>query len=397
MKTTTKKAPVNKLKKGTKKASNKRVPLAHQNRLVLRRLRLVEPKHTGKIIHHKNTSHVSLVMILLVFGLFLFATGQYARAIIQTGSVTVGLTVLGSAPKSGATITIPTTNEKFIDNKIIAISGVCEKKTFVVVKSNNSIIGSTNCTEAGTFSLSAQLQYGDNVLSALDYDNLNQAGPITPSVLVSLSDATGKVESGITPVLPDNPSTVPTVDNSTSSCDNYNVGQLPVGNEPHVAVICVPRLSLPKINQVMGILVWGGTPPYAVSVDWNNGNDPTLISVASTGYKTVSFSYAVPKTYKINLKLKDYADKEAVVETAVQVYSSTDTDNNSGGSVVDSNNSNVVGNMTGAVAEAISSGWFETPVPFYLLAVAITLGFWFGDIFDRRYNSNPRSRKRRLA
>ena len=124
MKTTTKKAPVNKLKKGTKKASNKRVPLAHQNRLVLRRLRLVEPKHTGKIIHHKNTSHVSLVMILLVFGLFSFATGQYARAIIQTGSVTVGLTVLGSAPKSGATITIPTTNEKFIDNKIIAISGV---------------------------------------------------------------------------------------------------------------------------------------------------------------------------------------------------------------------------------------------------------------------------------
>ena len=163
-----------------------------------------------------------------------------------------------------------------------------------------------------------------------------------------------------------------------------------------MAVVCVPRISLPNIKQVMGILVWGGTPPYAVSVNWNDGADSTLISVASAGYKTVAYNYAVPKTYKINLRLKDHTDKEAVVETAVQIYSGTSTETNSDITSGSGNSTNIGANMASAIVEVVSSGWFETPVPFYLLAVAVTLGFWFGDIFDRRYN-NQVNRKRRTA
>lgn len=40
--------------------------------------------------------------------------------------------------------------------------------------------------------------------------------------------------------------------------------------------------------------------------------------------------------------------------------------------------------------------WFNTPVPFYLLAVAITLGFWGGDLFDRKFGSGKNCRKRKF-
>ena len=261
MKTTTKKAPVKTIRKNNKKASSKRVPLAHQNCPVLRQLRLVERRHTGKILHHKNTSHLSLIMILLIFGLFLFASGQYARAIIQNGSVTVGLTVLGPAPKTGASITDPVADESFVDNKIIAVSGVCEKKSFVVVKSNGSVVGSTNCTEAGIFSLNIQLQYGDNILSALNYDNLNQAGPETPSITISLSNTTETTETNIiTPVLPDNPSTVPGTE--VTDCSSYSASQLPVGNEPHGSTVepgyelktCPICKGAGQVNRVMNTI-----------------------------------------------------------------------------------------------------------------------------------------------
>lgn len=393
MKTTRKKALAKKLNKKATKVSNKRVPLAHQNRLILRRLRLVGLGHTGRVIHRKNTSHASLMIILLVFGLFLFASGQYARAIVGNGSVTIGTIVLGEAPKLGALITLPKAGEEFIDKTEISVSGICEKKTFVVVKDNNSVVGSTNCTEAGTFSLGIQLKFGDNVLSALNYDNLNQVGPETKSVKVAVLSSNKTSETiYVAPELPDNPSNVSGV--NVADCNNYNVGQLPTGNEPHVAVVYAPRTTLPNISQIIGVLAWGGEPPYAISVNWNNGTEPTLISMASAGYKVITFNYAVPKTYKINFKLKDHADKEAIVETAVQVY-----DNNVSGTTSDGSSSNdsaakVGNNMMGAVADVISSGWLETPVPFYLMAVAITLGFWLGDIFDRHYGSRITTKKK---
>jgi hypothetical protein len=39
--------------------------------------------------------------------------------------------------------------------------------------------------------------------------------------------------------------------------------------------------------------------------------------------------------------------------------------------------------------------WYESPVPFYLLAIAITLGFWGGDIFDRKYGAKTQYRRKK--
>ena len=146
-------------------------------------LRLVEHKHTGKLIHHRNTSHLSLAIILFLLGLFLFITSNNTvKAQFSSGDVKVGLIVPGPAPKVGATIISPVDGTKITNKNTSEVSGTCEAGTFVVVKDNGSLVGSTSCTSAGIFILQIQLWSGNNTLSALNYDNLNQSGPETKSV-----------------------------------------------------------------------------------------------------------------------------------------------------------------------------------------------------------------------
>jgi hypothetical protein len=135
---------------------------------------------------------------------------------------------------------------------------------------------------------------------------------------------------------------------------------------------------MPELQQTMGVLVWGGTPPYALSVNFGDNSDnsnPTLISLPGPGYKKIQFSYAVPNTYKIKFKLTDQQSQTAVVQTAVQVNGETEP----------TSASTAIKNFTNQLFGG--KPWYESPVPFYLLAIAITLGFWGGDIFDRQYGA----------
>ncbi len=141
---------------------------------------------------------------------------------------------------------------------------------------------------------------------------------------------------------------------------------------------------MPEIKQTLGVLVWGGTPPYALSVNFgdDSGTNPTLISLSGPGYKKIQFSYAVPNTYKIKFKLTDQTSQTAVVQTAIQVNGETEP----------SSAATALKNFTNQLFGG--KPWYESPVPFYLLAIAITLGFWGGDIFDRKYGAGTRKTRR---
>lgn len=413
------------------KTSN--VAIVGSSHPVVKHFKLVEHRHTGKIIHHRNTSHGLLAFILLFVGIFMYFTGY--SSVGASGTVTIGLTVNQAAPKVGAVITSPENGTKYKNHKIITISGTCPKQLFVVVKNNDKLIGSTVCYENNTFSIKAQLDFGTNVLTALDYDNLNQPGPATGTTIVTIEKPVDnttssaitptepKPSSPIVPVLPDNPSiivgvsalegvsVVSTVDNSQSAqtkaktCEDYDVNSvLPTGGDPHVAVVCVPRLFLPEIQQSLGYIVWGGTPPYSISIDW--GSTTSTLNVKKTGYNTAKFTYTNPGIERINFNLKDKIGKEAVVQTAVQISgvfnvatnnpapngSTTNPSNNGNGTNID--NSGDGGQDV--ISTLLNTDWFKTPVPMYLLAVAITFGFWGGDIFDRKFGSNrikPRTKR----
>jgi hypothetical protein len=360
--------------------------------VIWRHLRLVEHKHTGKVLSHHHTSHLALMFMLVVAGFIIYLSQQIAWAAqqISAGSVSVGVVVPGVPPTIGAAITYPLTGATLKDVSEVTVTGTCQPNSFVVVLDNNSLDGSTSCTSAGVFSLSVQLVSGKNVLTAKNYDNINQAGPATDAVTVVL-ELTVPVIDVSAPVLPDNPSIISGLTNNTfsdqssvgigvnsnaSNCDNYTVpSNLTTGGEPHAMVVCIPRIFDPNVSQKMGLLVWGGQPPYALRMDWGDSNNATLASLSAPGYKTIKFQYTSAGVYNIKVNLIDAKDKTGVASTSVQVNGVSQTPPTA----------------PQIVSNALGSSWLDTPVPLYLTSVVTTLGFWGGDIFNRILSARNKS------
>jgi hypothetical protein len=357
-----------------RKKSSRSVKLIHSKHPVLRHLHLVEHKHTGKLVHFQHTSHLALVGVLVIVGFFLAITQNFTYA--QTGTVSVGLRVQGPPPSSGATITSPVDGFKLTNVNPTLISGTCVVDSFVVVYDDAVLAGSTICASDGSFSILVQLHEGKNVLTARNFDNLDQAGPDTPSVSVTLTSDIPIVDV-TTPILPDNPVIIPGITTGPSQCEDYKqTGTLQTGGEPHVAVVCVPRTIESNTDHKIGVLVWGGQPPYAINFTWGSG-ESTLISMDAPGYRAVKVRYASSGVYNINIQVTDKGSKAATGQSAVQVTNQTQQ------------------TLTQVVNSILNTSWFETPVPLYVMAVALTLGFWGGDIFQRRFNLKKRSSRSR--
>lgn len=373
-------------------AVSKSVKLAYAKRSVLRHFKLVGHKHTGKLIHPRNTSHVALTGILILTGFFLYANSMIAEAVTHSDSVTVGVVVPGAPPSTGAFIGVPVDGAEIVNTNIIYVSGTCAPETLIVISDNGTTAGSAACTGTGTFSLHIQVDLGKNILSAHDYDNLNQPGPSTPSVTVNVTKTQPAIPDNKTPTvvidmptIPENPTHIAAIEPEFTSCSDYKPNYvLQSGGDTRVAVVCAPRLFEPGTPQVFGFIVWGGAPPYLVNIDWHNSapTDDVTLSFDTTGYKTVTLNYAIPGTYRIVFIVTDNEQKKAVVETAIQTN----------GEAAIKPASTPINNI---VSDIINKSWFDTPVPFYLTAVAITLGFWGGDIFSAKFGMRKNNHSRR--
>ena len=394
----TKNLPPRKTKRRTK-ALLASAKLAYVKTPVIRHLRLIEPKHTGKLISHRHTSHVALMLILVTVGIFMYASQgiSWATKLVGGGSVTVGVVVTGPPPTIGAVISAPVNGTIVSSISAIQVAGTCARSSFVVVYDNKSLAGSTSCTVNGNFSLTIQLVYGDNSLTALNFDNLNQVGPITPSVLVKVEAAqeiittpasptsittstTPQIEAPM-PKLPNNPSIIGGVTTDMSTCADYMPPTyLKTGGDPHVEFVCVPRLIDPLSTKELGLLAWGGEPPYAISLSWGADNNSTIVSMPSPGYKTVDVKYDVAGFFNVKANMVDTKARSTVASTSIQVN----------GTPASQNTAATVGN-------SLLTSITDSTVPLYVLAVAITLGFWGGDIFDRYYGARSPQRRHRTA
>ncbi len=357
------------------KAKTASVKVVHAAKPVLKHFRLVSHQHTGKLIHFQHTSHIALLGMLVIVGFFLVISQNMAKA----GDVSVGLVVQGPAPTVGAKITSPPDGINIVNLNPTPVSGSCLANSFVVVYNDGVLGGSSICTSAGIFTISVQLHEGKNVLTSRNFDNLNQAGPDTAPVTVTYAPEEVVVETP-QPILPENPVIIPGVTPGLSECEDYNQpGKLETGGEPRVAVVCVPRSIEVNAENRVGVLVWGGTPPYALSFAWGSG-ESTLISMDAPGYRTVKVKYASSGIYNINIQVTDRGSKAASGQSAIQV---TDKDKPASfGQVID---------------DIFTTSWFETPVPLYVIAVGLTLGFWGGDIFNRHFGARSVRQRRRRA
>lgn len=348
---------------------------------VAAKLRLLHHAHTGHLVHRHHTSYPILLILLVITGFFVLV-GYDISAADTVGNVSVGVTVPKDPPAQGAVITSPRNGVTF-KKSIIDVKGTCEPDTEVVVYSNNTLVGSTLCTASSEFELKIQLFAGANKLTALNYDVLNQAGPITPAVTVTYTASTTKPSSpvpvhpivvpGVTPRPPKTCLQKPSSDachvtyTAANSCDNYAAADNPpVSGDVRVAVVCLLRHAGTSGDTSVGILIWGGHAPYALTIDWGDGSADFLKSVETPGYFVVKKQYTSKGGHIITLRVSDKNGKQAYVQATVDVAGLEDQDG-----------------LTGYIKKSLSASWFDSPVPIYLLAVAVVLGFWAGDYFER--------------
>ena len=307
--------------------------------------------------------------MLTLLGFFLVISQNITGA--ESATVTVGAIVQAPPPTVGATITAPVDGFAIKNINPIQVSGTCSPDSFVVTYNDDILSSSAICTTAGIFNLTVQLHQGKNVLTARNFDAINQPGPDTPSVSVTFTPEEPTKEVAA-PTIPESPLVIPGVTPGTAECTDYKTtGTLTTGGEPHVAVVCVPRSVAVGEDRTIGVLVWGGQPPYALNFKWGTGSsDTTLISLDKPGYKAVTARYASSGIYNINIQLTDHSAKKATGDSAIQVTGSSSSQP-----------------FTQVVTSILGSAWFETPVPLYLTAVGVTLGFWGGDIFNRFFGA----------
>lgn len=172
-------------------------------------------------------------------------------------------------PEIGATITVPGNGASFTESPI-TVQGICPTGLLVQLYNNNVMVGAVMC-EDGSFSIQVSLFSGINDLRAIVYDDLDQPGPESNTVSVTYTNTNFTAFGELITL--------------TSS---YGRRATPAGTQ----------------------LVWplqlaGGTGPYAFSIDWGDGSEAQLMSLALAGGFNINHIYKNAGIYQINIRVTD--------------------------------------------------------------------------------------------
>src|SRR5581483_9890283 len=160
----------------------------------------------------------------------------------KSGSAGLEGTVPSNPPSSAPVITAPHSGQTF-SSLPVNVSGLCSGSLLVEVFKNDVFAGSAQCS-GGSFSLQIDLFRGQNDITAKLYDDLDQAGPASSPISVVFNDSL--------------PATGPQI----SIISSY-----------------AKRGAPPSQVLTWPIIITGGNPPYAESVDWGDKSNPDLSSI----------------------------------------------------------------------------------------------------------------------
>jgi hypothetical protein len=224
-----------------------------------------------------NCARLLLAVIGVLFVTTSIVPAASALTLSQSSGFGISGTITAPAPTTAATITNPTNGQSFT-NVPIAISGICTTGLLIKIFINNIFSGAADCTSS-SYSISADLFIGTNNIVAEDYDSLNQAGP------------------------PSNTVTVTYVNNeeTASSLINLTSNYAKIGANPG------STLTWP-------IDISGGTAPYAISVNWGDGKQPSLISQTTSGSLNLTHIYSIAGVYNITINATDSAGGVAFLQ-----------------------------------------------------------------------------------
>ena len=212
------------------------------------------------------------ILSAIAIGLLFLAGGQAATVKAATqqesGAVGVEATIPSAPPSAAPTISTPTSGQVFTTLPI-TVAGICQNDLLVEVFKNGVFSGSITCSN-NSYSLQIDLFSGRNDLIARQYDALNQASPDSNKVSVTFNDSI--------------PEGTPRVTLTTAYAK---------------------RGAAPGDTLTWPITVSGGTPPFAISVDWGDKSSPELISQNIAGDILLKHTYSQAGVYNIIVKASD--------------------------------------------------------------------------------------------
>jgi hypothetical protein len=342
-------------------------------------------KHTGRHLHPRHSSHGLLLLLLLVTGFILFFSlaSLEAAGITKNGQVNINFTVPGAAPTTGAVITSPDDQSR-VTKQLLEVSGTCPSGTLVAVYNNAIFAGSTACGTESTFGIIIQMRLGINTIQAQNYDALNQPGPVTPQIHVAYEE----LSPAKTPQI--NTDDDITVDESIPTPTAPQPSQNPCYNPlppaatswVNVTVSCVIRNIFIGEKLDLPITITGGVAPYAASIDWGEGDSQQLFILSKDGRHVLSHVFSSSQVRQLSVQVTDAKGETTKLSTVVDVNDTTVP-------------SSTAPNIIGSFFEPALVRWFESSVPIYWAAVALVMGFWIGDIFQRVFGIKKPIRRAR--
>jgi len=196
----------------------------------------------------------------------------------QSGALGLEATIPSPPPSQATTIAVPSNSQSFTSIPI-TVSGLCSNNLLVKVFSNNIFIGSAQCIN-NSYSLKTDLFNGKNNIYSQDFDSLGQGGPLSGIVSVNYASAQNiPIQSQVT---------------LTSA-----YGELGAN---------------PGQQLVWPVVISGGTPPYAISTDWGDGQPSSLQSSAFAGTISLKHSYNQAGVYTVTVSVSDSQGSEAFLQ-----------------------------------------------------------------------------------
>ena len=242
---------------------------------------------------------------------------------------TISAVVPPARPSRPATITSPTGGQSFSSNPV-KVEGTCGSSNLVKIFTNGVLVGSVICSANGHFSIDVDLVIGRNDLTAVPYNTIDQAGPTSNTVTVTLNAPPGGAGFSTELIL---------------QSENYFRGIVP-GDE----------ITWP-------ITIVGGEAPYAVSVDWGDGTTDVITRLAPGAF-TVKHTYKKTgsgylNTFPLIIRASDAAGHNAYLQLTTIVNPAT--------------GSMTTGNAT-ASKPSVVEFW-----PLIIVLLLMVFSFWLGE------------------
>ena len=187
----------------------------------------------------------------------------------QSGSLGLVANIPSPSPSIIPTISTPS-NGSTISSQQIQVSGLCQSGLLVKVYSNNIFVGSTNCS-SGSYSLNIDLFNGQNSLTVTDFNTLGQNSPSSSLANINYSSPT-----------------------ATAGLDQLNLTSK------------ITELGAsPNQKLVWPIVISNGIAPYALSINWGDSSNPSVVSQPVSGLFNIVHSYSTAGIYNITISAGD--------------------------------------------------------------------------------------------